>query len=237
MPDLETLIARLTSQGVSRSRIDSLEARLLTAMRDNERANYRMSLVALVLGLIGAVVLGYFIFLIASVLTGSHTTRELTPREFWLVYGIIVAGLTLLVAFVRPRSAYGIGYGPYTIADDPLFWREGQIGPWENLLRLLLALPNLLRMSLYNLLSVGFLRRVRENGELALFVMLAAESRIVAEEILLIRKKNTPHDLYAVVAALVRLDYLRYERLRKELMIWRGRLAEKTLGLVPDEER
>ena len=57
----------------------------------------------------------------------------------------------------------------------------------------------------------------------------------VAEEILVIQKKKRPADLWSVLAALVRMSYIRHERLRDELIIWRGRAAEEAVGLAPSE--
>ena len=154
---------------------------------------------------------------------------------FWITYGAIAATLTIGVSLLRPRSMYGTGRGPYTIGEDPFFWREGPTGRFQDFLRVVFAVPNLLRMSLYNLLSMGHLQRLKVNGDLALFVLLAADKRIVAEEILLAQRKKRPDDLYSVIAALARMEFLRCERLRRELVIWRGQAAEQMLGIVSEE--
>jgi len=190
---------------------------------------------SLIGALIGIGILGVATWLALWAIHSGLTRGAPFPHgACWITYGAVILTLTLGVSILRPRSMYGTQRGPYTIAEDPLFWRDGPIGEMENILRLTLALPNLLRMSLYNLLSVSHLRRLGRNGDLALFVLLAADKRIVAEEILIVQKKKRAADLWSVVAALGRMEFLRYERLRHELVIWRGQAAERMLGIISD---
>jgi len=236
MPDLDTLLRRLEQQGISRPRVKAMQKRLANDMWHTEISNYKLSWLGVLIALAGLAIVGGIVFFFANAIyAGLSGFADFPHGQFWITYWSVVLALTIGAAMFRPRSRYGIGRGPYAIADDPLFWHHGALGEWENLARIVLAMPNLLRMSLFNVVNVPHLRRLAPNADLALYVLLVAEKQIVAEEVLLIQKRKRAADLWSVLAALTRMEYIRHERIRNELLIWRGRAAERALGLLPEE--